>query len=281
MRLRVRGHIERSLIAVGLAWFTGLCPGPARAQGVSVAFTPHSQTVAPGAEFTVDVEVTRAGSAFNTIDCVVTFDPAALTYLPTSPAKLQEGCLMNGLCSAACGNTFHYSTSGADSMWVVDGLLCADTYVTGPGQLYHLRFRASNTPRVTAIRFRSFAAYAAGINVTPVSTTDAVVGIGVTLDANATPSIAGGPLVRATPNPSHGSLLLSVESDRAGEQELEVHDLLGRLVRALPRGWQPAGSARVAWDGRDASGARVPPGVYLVTLRAGQRSARSRVVLIE
>ena len=188
---------------------------------------------------------------------------------------------MNGLCSAACGNTFHYSTFGADSIWVVDGLLCADTFVAGPGQLYRVRFRAANTSQVSSIGFRSFKAYAAGTNVTPISTTDAVVGIGVTLDANATPPPARGLAVRATPNPARGAVTLSLESDRAGEQQLEVHDLLGRSVQALSRGWQSAGASQVTWDGRTASGSRARPGVYLVTLRAGQRSASSRVVLIE
>jgi flagellar hook assembly protein FlgD len=69
-------------------------------------------------------------------------------------------------------------------------------------------------------------------------------------------------------------------NDRAGEQRLEVHDLGGRLLRTLERGWRAAGTRRVAWDGRDRSGERVPSGVYLVTLVAGDQAVRTRVAVL-
>src|SRR6476646_1482896 len=80
----------------------GLCvlivAGAARSAraAVSVALTPPTQTVTPGTDFDVFVDVTAAGSAFNGYDLVLAFDPAALTLLPTSPTTLQQGCLMTG-----------------------------------------------------------------------------------------------------------------------------------------------------------------------------------------
>src|SRR6185503_17145494 len=76
--------------------------GPARAS-VTVALQTASASVAPGADFDVDVTVTQAGSAFNAFDAVVGFDPAALTFVQLAPLSLQEGALMTG----ACGNRFH------------------------------------------------------------------------------------------------------------------------------------------------------------------------------
>ena len=151
----------------------------AGAQGVHVALTPAQQTVAPGAQFDVVIDVTQAGSAFNGFDAVVIYDPAALTFVPQSPTTAQQGCLMTGSCSSACGNTFHRFSAAADSLSVSDVLLCNQTSLTGPGHLYQLHFHASNTAQVTHVTFRSARFYDAGVFVTPVQTSDATIGIGV------------------------------------------------------------------------------------------------------
>jgi flagellar hook capping protein FlgD len=253
--------------------------GPVRA-GVQVGLVPAVQTVTPGSEFDIELNVTQAGSPFNGFDATVTFDPAALTFLAASPTTLQQGCLMTGACSAACGTTFHKFTAAADSQVITDILLCNQISLTGPGQIYKLHFRASNTPQVTHVRFRRKVFYNAGLYVNPVSSTDATVGIGVSLDVGDMPPLAGLRLL-AEPNPSRGAITFAVESDASGAQVLEVHDVAGRMVRRLSSGWQEGGARRVAWDGTDASGGRLPAGIYLVTLRAGSRSAHVRVALID
>jgi hypothetical protein len=53
---------------------------------------------------------------------------------------------------------------------------------------------------------------------------------------------------------------------------LEVTTLSGRRVRALPAQTTRAGLTTVTWDLRDESGRRVPPGIYVVTLRAVDES---------
>ena len=255
-------------------------PAAARAQGVSVALTPASQSVPLGADVYLDITVTQAGSSFNGFDAAVTFDPAALTFVPTSPTSQQQGCLMTGACSIACGNTFHRFDAAGDSVTVTDILLCDQTALTGPGQVYRLHFQAGNTPQVTYVRFRHVHFYNAGFFVNPVTSADATIGVGVTLDVGGPPPGAGLRL-RAEPNPARGAVALSVAADAPGIQDLAVYDVTGRMVRRLASGWYDRGTRQVRWDGRDAWGARVPAGVYLVTLRAGSRSARARVALIE
>src|SRR5438445_13890395 len=77
---------------VGTLLAAVLAGGPvtAVAQGVKVALLPATQTVAPGAEFDLSMEVTVAGSAFNGFDAYIGYDPAALTLIPLSPISLQE-----------------------------------------------------------------------------------------------------------------------------------------------------------------------------------------------
>lgn len=250
-------------------------PGIASAQGVQAALIPASQNVSPGSDFDLEIDVTQAGSPFNGFEAVVSWNPAALTFVQASPVSLQRGCLMTGGCSAACGNTFHTFATAGDSLKTNLSLLCDQVSLTGPGQIYKLRFHASNTSQVTTLSIRNASFYNAGVLVTPVSLTGCTVAIGVNLDAPV-PSGAGLHL-RAEPNPFRTTVELTAEADVAGMQELRVLDLQGRTVRLLASGAGPAGSRRIAWDGRNESGEQVPIGIYLVRLRVGDRFRLTRV----
>lgn len=270
----------RALAAAALLALAACAAVRPAAAGVQVGVLPATVNVTPGAEFDVTIAVTQAGSPFNGFVAVVGYDPAALTFLPAASIATQQGCLMLGTCGGGCGNTFHRFTAAGDSLSITDHLMCDQLSLTGPGTIYTLRFRASSTAQVTWIRLRRATFYDAGLFVTPVETADARVGIGIPLAVEGT-APAPGLAVRAEPNPARGRLALAVESDRAGELRAEIHDLAGRLVRRLDGGWREAGAARLAWDGADGTGARVPPGVYLVQVHSGERVARARVVLVE
>ena len=45
---------------------------------------------------------------------------------------------------------------------------------------------------------------------------------------------------------------------------LEVYALDGRRVARLDQGLQDAGPRQLTWDGRDATGRLLPPGLYLL-----------------
>lgn len=49
--------------------------------------------------------------------------------------------------------------------------------------------------------------------------------------------------------------------------DVEVHDMAGRLIRTLREVEQSVGSYMALWDGRDAGGTLVSPGVYLYSIR--------------
>src|ERR1043166_2356264 len=92
----LRAH---SLIAVRLACLLMLSPsltlpgglGVAHAAtavtGINAALVPQGQTVTPGADFTVDVQVTDTSEGFNGWEATIAYDPAALTYVPQSDRK--------------------------------------------------------------------------------------------------------------------------------------------------------------------------------------------------
>ena len=63
-----------------------------------------------------------------------------------------------------------------------------------------------------------------------------------------------------------------VHLDATDHVRVSVRDAAGRTVRVLAEGSLPAGRTQLRWDGLDATGTRVGPGVYFATLQS--RGAR-------
>jgi hypothetical protein len=278
MRTTGRAGRTRRLGWLALAVAALVASAPIARAAVSAGLTPASQMVTPGTDFDLFFDVTAAGSQFNGFDVVVSYNPAALTFLPLAPTSLQQGCLMTGGCSAACGNTFHLFSAAADSLSASDVLLCDQTFLTGPGHLYKLRFHASSTVQITHVLVRRTNFYNAGLFVTPVSTNDAVIGIGINVGVGPSgPAVPG--RVRVEPNPSFGRVAFVTEAGAAGVDAVEILDLQGRVVRTLSPG-AAAAAGRVTWDGRDAHGAPVAAGVYQARIHRNGRIESARVVLL-
>ena len=263
-----------TFIALALVLAAGV---PAARAGVTVALQPATQTVAPGSDFDLVIAVTQTGSAFNGFDAVIGFDPAALTLVQLSPLSLQEGSLM----TSACSSTFHHFIQGSDQATIAEVLLCEGQSVTGPGQIYRLRFHASNTPQSTTVRFLpGLRFYNAGLYVTPVTSSDATIGIGMTVGVGEPETAVSGLRVRAQPNPARAATVLRIEAGRPGMQEVRVLDSLGRVVRHLERGSFAAGPREVSWNRRSDAGRRLPAGLYTVEVKTEAYTARTRLALL-
>ena len=86
-------------------------------------------------------------------------------------------------------------------------------------------------------------------------------------------------LGRITPNPAFGPVSIAFTLPGGAPLKLDVYDVRGRHVRTLAR--ESSDSGTRTWDGADASGRRVPPGLYFVELRSGATVDRARVVRLE
>ena len=255
----------RRCAAAGLlALFAAITsPIPARAS-VSLLLAPLSQTVTPGSEFEVTFQVTNASPAFNAFHFIVSFDPAALTTVKLSPTSAQMGSLI----TASCTNNVNWFHMGAYTDTVDVSMLCANVSVSGPGTVYRMHFRASTTPQVTQIRLLPDVQFAnGGILVPDITVSGTAIGIGMTpiLDAGP-PAPAAALALSASPNPAHGDVAFAFGRPLGARGTLAVHDVQGRLLRRLALA---PGARTGAWDGRDAAGNRVAPGLYLVALRSG------------
>jgi hypothetical protein len=84
----------------------------------------------------------------------------------------------------------------------------------------------------------------------------------------------------ARPNPFNPWLELSFRTSEAGQVRLEIFSPRGERIRTLVGETLPAGKHRVSWDGKDAGGAAVASGVYVVRLTAPEGSQQRRITLL-
>jgi hypothetical protein len=90
--------------------------------------------------------------------------------------------------------------------------------------------------------------------------------------------VAGAPgLLRAWPNPAANEVRLALADPSAVTAAIEIYDAGGRLVRRLAGG---ANGAGVQWDGRDAGGTLLAPGLYYARARVGGQIVRSSITLL-
>jgi len=76
--------------------------------------------------------------------------------------------------------------------------------------------------------------------------------------------------LRHYPNPFADQVSLAVESDRSQPLEISVYNIRGQLVRSVYKGEIGKGGTTLVWDGRDADGAEVAPGVYICRARVSR-----------
>ncbi len=87
-------------------------------------------------------------------------------------------------------------------------------------------------------------------------------------------------LFQNSPNPFNPVTTLRYHLAGAVTVELKIYDVLGREIRTVVYGKQPAGKYSVNWDGRDDSGNVVSSGVYICRLSAGNFLETRKMILI-
>jgi len=83
----------------------------------------------------------------------------------------------------------------------------------------------------------------------------------------------------AYPNPAR-SVQLSFSLPKTTDVQLGVFDIVGRRVTTLYSGQMVAGTYRKQWNGTDASGQKVHPGMYFYRLKAGNSTLTARSVVL-
>jgi spore coat protein A len=82
------------------------------------------------------------------------------------------------------------------------------------------------------------------------------------------------------PNPVVSGSNVTFSLRNAGNVELDVYTVNGRLVSRIAGGWYEAGDHTVAWQRRGISGEPLANGVYLVRFRSGDVERSEKMVLV-
>lgn len=86
--------------------------------------------------------------------------------------------------------------------------------------------------------------------------------------------------VSAYPNPVTVAVTISFALASRAHAEVGIYDVGGRLVRKLGTGPVGAGKHHITWEGADAQGVRVSPGVYFARVKTGHEEAYTKIVLL-
>jgi hypothetical protein len=83
------------------------------------------------------------------------------------------------------------------------------------------------------------------------------------------------------PNPFNPSTVISFQLPVVSEVSLSIFNMSGQLVKKLVAGEMNAGRHSFTWDATNARGERVASGVYLYVIKAGEFTARRKLVLMK
>jgi hypothetical protein len=108
--------------------------------------------------------------------------------------------------------------------------------------------------------------------------------VGIVFDDGAAPPPDAGDATLSLgapwPNPAADRVHVALTLARAASVAIELHDVAGRRVLALPGGEMGPGTVELDCALVDAGGRALRPGVYVVRARAGSSEARRRLVVV-
>ena len=86
---------------------------------------------------------------------------------------------------------------------------------------------------------------------------------------------------RASPNPFAAGTEVVLAVPAAATGTVRIFDVQGKEVRTVRAGRFEPGETSLAWDGRDAHGSDVAPGIYFVSAEIGGRAARMKLARVQ
>ena len=181
---------------------------------------------------------------------------------------------------ATTGTIHEIAAIASDDVWAVDHA----AQVPAIGKFYHwdgIRWSIVTPPEIpgaTAVeRHGGLAAvgacdvWAVGSRQIGLSVFPLIERLGASDVVGVPDSEVGDVFFEVSPNPTHGSTTIRSLIPGMVPQRVEIYDSRGRRVRTLPRTSSARG--RLAWDGRDETGSRVPGGLYFVRVEASDGRA--------
>jgi Spy/CpxP family protein refolding chaperone len=88
-------------------------------------------------------------------------------------------------------------------------------------------------------------------------------------------------IAQSYPNPFNPETEISFTLPENSYVSLTIYNIQGQKVKRLVNEYQPAGTRRVVWNGRDEKGEGVASGIYFYRIEAGPNTVTNRMVLLK
>ncbi|MHB2155407.1 FlgD immunoglobulin-like domain containing protein [Calditrichota bacterium GD2] len=256
--------------------------------GIQVRDTYHS-----GLHLGDEIEVTGViEERFGVTRIVVTDSATGLTLLSTGntvtpmdvttgqiktggpDAEAYESCLVR-VSNLTVANPFPDSPSNFGEFTVDDGtgeLRVDDLALDFSGNRDSTFALNDHIDEIVAVHYYSYGNY----KIIPRTVNDIQ---GHTTDIVEAPVVSTFQLKQNYPNPFNPTTTIEFYLAKQGNYRLDIYDVLGRKVKSLLNGVQPAGAHRLSWDGTDDAGNLVSAGIYFYTLK-GENFKQTRKMLL-
>ncbi len=212
---------------------------PALADHDAVALEAPDR-VSVGEMFRVTLKLAGAGD-LQGLSTKLSWDPAVAEPLSVAPGELASA--QNALVLSGAPGQVDVAVLGQDAGLAGEGALAVVTF----------RATASGDPKLAIVSTDARDAANRKVNL-----------------GGATGANAAGPattwLAPIAPNPFQTATTVSFSLARGGPVEVSIYSVDGRRVRTLIKEAREPGNYRLRWDGTDASGAGVRPGLFFVRL---------------
>jgi len=83
------------------------------------------------------------------------------------------------------------------------------------------------------------------------------------------------------PNPFNSSFTFSYTLNSVGNINVALFNTIGKAVKMLHHGKQPAGTYRLGWNGLDTEGVELPNGIYFMNLRFGNKTETITIIKLK
>ena len=248
-------------------------------------FVPPPDTISLGSTITalnvpgiVPVELWN-GSAINSIDLPLRFDPAAIMVdsFVLSPAYAARFDLNTALDSSGSFTASMFFIGSTDFLLSGHHLL-GEIYFTGGSQDI---FTTLDTARYDTLRL-SVTDTAGQASIPMIIPAEITIGTPTDVadsDNHLLPDQIE--LYQNYPNPFNSSTIIGVELPEGMAVRLDIFNILGQRVITLLDRTLPAGKTEISWGGNYPSGRAAPSGVYFFRLEAANESRVRKLILLK
>jgi hypothetical protein len=186
-----------------------------------------------------------------------------MNYRPTYPNAVVEWCINTAVVDPASFSVLAGAEDGKLYRWHLGSNTFTETVVltAGLGEAYTPTMCGPDGQVYAINNATLFAVGATTVGVAPRPARDVLE-------------------VTSEPNPFATWTTLRFSLERAGPARVDVLDLAGRRIATPWDGALNAGEQHVSWDGRDALGAPVAPGLYVVRLTAAGRARTAKLLRV-